>query len=135
MFNILGIDHIVLRTKDVNGMLAFYTEVLGCPLERQLTEFGLFQLRAGKSLIDLVDVDGPIGKSGGEAPGNEARNVDHFCLRIDPFEPTAIFRHLDQHKVTHSEAEERYGAEGNGLSIYISDPEGNTVELKGPASN
>jgi len=127
MFNILGIDHIVLRTKDVNGMLAFYTEVLGCPLERQLTEFGLFQLRAGKSLIDLVDVDGPIGKSAGEAPGNEARNVDHFCLRIDPFEPTAIFRHLDQ--------QERYGAEGNGLSIYISDPEGNTVELKGPASN
>jgi hypothetical protein len=98
-----------------------------------LTDFGLFQLRAGQSLIDLVDVDGPIGKMGGEGPGKTGRNVDHFCLRIDPFDPEKIFRHLDDFNVPHGEAEERYGAEGDGLSIYITDPDDNTVELKGPA--
>ena len=133
VFKVIGIDHIVFRTGDLDRMAAFYSDVLGCPVERQLAEFGLIQLRAGRSLIDLVDVDGPIGKKGGDAPGSTGHNVDHFCLRIEPFDPETIFQHLDRHSVSHGNAEERYGAEGTGYSIYITDPDGNTVELKGPA--
>jgi glyoxylase I family protein len=134
MFSVLGIDHVVLRTQNVDGLLEFYTVVLGCPLERQLAEYGLFQFRAGQSLIDLIDVDGPLGKVGGEAPGRTGRNVDHFCLRIDPFDADDIRSHLDTHDVSYGDVEERYGAEGNGPAIYIEDPDGNTVELKGPGA-
>jgi catechol 2,3-dioxygenase-like lactoylglutathione lyase family enzyme len=88
-------------------------------------------LRAGDALIDLVDVAGELGQRGGSAPGREGRNMDHLCLRIDPFDSAAIFRHLEDHGVEAGPVERRYGAEGFGPSIYIQDPEGNTVELKG----
>jgi catechol 2,3-dioxygenase-like lactoylglutathione lyase family enzyme len=93
---------------------------------------GLYQLRAGRSLIDLVPVDGRLGREGGAAPGREGRNLDHFCLRIEPFDIEAIARQLDAHGIAHGPVESRYGAEGEGPSLYIKDPEGNTVELKGP---
>ena len=126
------IDHVVLRVGDVPRALKFYCEVLGCVEERRADKLGLIQLRAGRSLIDLVDVDGEIGKKGGPAPGEEGYNIDHFCLRVDPFDETAIRRHLERHGIEAGPTERRYGAEGNGPSIYLRDPEGNTVELKGP---
>ena len=126
------IDHVVLRVSDVERMLAFYRDVLGCPVERRSEEFGLHQLRAGRALIDLVDIQGKIGRQGGAAPGKEARNMDHFCVRVEPFDEPAIRAHLAAHGVDAGPTEKRYGAEGSGPSIYIQDPEGNVVELKGP---
>jgi catechol 2,3-dioxygenase-like lactoylglutathione lyase family enzyme len=90
-------------------------------------------LRIGASLIDLVEVNGPLGKAGGAAPGLEGRNMDHFCLRVEPFDQDAIVAHLKRHRVAVGEIRTRFGAEGNGVSIYLADPEGNTVELKGPS--
>ena len=113
-------------------MLVFYGEVLGCPVERRKDDIGLVQLRAGASLIDLVPVDSLLGRAGGRAPGAEGRNMDHFCLRVEPFDEAAIRRHLQERGVEAGPTESRYGAEGDGPSIYLTDPEGNTVELKGP---
>ena len=78
----LGIDHIVLRTKDLEAMIAFYCDVIGCTVERRQEAIGLYQLRAGSALIDLVPIDGKLGRMGGAAPGAEGRNLDHFCLRV-----------------------------------------------------
>lgn len=132
MFQILGLDHVVLRVTDMSRMVRFYCEVLGCRIERQREKLGLIQLRAGQSLIDLVEVEGELGRKGGAAPGKEGRNMDHVCLRVEPFDSGAIAAHLLAHGVVPGETATRYGAEGSGLSVYISDPEGNTVELKGP---
>ncbi len=125
-FEILGIDHVVLRVADLERAIAFYEGVLGAKVERRSESFGLVQLRAGRSLIDL------IGAPAGEIKG--AGNMDHFALRIEPFDEGAIRAHLEAHSIEVGEVKTRYGAEGNGPSLYIEDPDGNTVELKGPAS-
>ena len=132
MFRIREIDHLVLRVTDLDTMLRFYCEALGCSVERRQDKIGLVQLRAGRSLIDLVPVDGVLGRAGGAAPGREGRNLDHFCVRVEPFDEAAIRAHLAACGVAAGPVESRYGAEGSGPSIYLSDPEGNTVELKGP---
>lgn len=126
------IDHIVLRVVDLDKMIRFYVDVLGCSVERRQEAIGLIQLRAGSSLVDLVPVDGKLGRMGGAAPCREGRNVDHFCFRVEPFDPDAIYAHLAQHGVQAGDVSQRYGAEGEGPSIYLDDPERNTVELKGP---
>src|SRR5947208_15710145 len=127
-----GLDHLVLRVVDLPRMLQFYCGVLGCTIEREQAAIGLMQLRAGASLIDLVPVDGKLGRAGGAAPGKEGRNLDHFCIRIDPFDEPGIRRHLEAHGIDAGPVASRYGAEGQGPSIYVTDPEGNVVELKGP---
>jgi catechol 2,3-dioxygenase-like lactoylglutathione lyase family enzyme len=132
MFRLLRIDHLVLRVVDLDRMLRFYCDALGCTVERRRDDIGLVQLRAGQSLIDLVPVDGKLGRAGGAAPAEEGRNLDHFCLRIEPFDPAAVRERLSRHGYAAGEVEQRYGAEGEGPSIYVTDPEGNVVELKGP---
>lgn len=129
-FALVGLDHVVLRVIDLEAMLRFYRTVIGCTLERERRDLGLYQLRAGRSLIDLVTVDGPLGRSGGAAPGAEGRNLDHLCLTVRPFDEAVLRRHMAHHGVAVGAAGDRYGAEGEGWSIYIEDPEGNTVELK-----
>lgn len=130
-FTLKEIDHVVLRVRDVERTMAFYCDVLGCTVDRARDDIGLYQLRAGRSLIDLVDVNGDIGRAGGEAPGAAGRNMDHFCIFIEPFDEAALRAHLETHGVGVGEVKSRYGAQGQGPSIYIQDPEGNTVELKG----
>ncbi len=129
---VLGLDHVVLRVRDVARMQNFYCDVLGCSLEKVQADIGLTQLRAGRSLIDLVDVAGRLGRMGGAAPGAEGRNMDHLCLRVERLDDPAIPAHLRSNAVEPGEIVSRYGAEGDGPSIYITDPEGNIVELKGP---
>lgn len=131
---VLGIDHVVLRVVDLEASLAFYRDLLGCEVERRVESAGLVQLRAGASLIDLVPLSSRLGRRGGAGPGAEGRNVDHFCLRIEPFEPDALRARLWELGYSPSEVESVYGAEGTGPSIYVRDPDGNTVELKGPAT-
>ena len=133
MIAVREIDHVVLRVTDAEAMIRFYRDVLGCPVEKRQDDIGLIQLRAGRSLIDLVPIDGALGHAGGAAPGREGRNLDHFCLRVEPFDEAAIRRRLAAHGVDAGPVATRYGAEGDGPSIYLADPEGNVVELKGPA--
>lgn len=131
MIKPLGIDHIVLRVRDLEAALHFYIDLLGCMLERRQEAIGLIQVRAGSSLIDLVPLDGRLGRMGGAGPAVEGRNVDHFALRIADYDEAALRQFLSAAGVCIGEAGSRYGAEGEGPSLYISDPDGNTVELKG----
>lgn len=133
MIRIKKLDHVVIRARNIDEMARFYCDVLGCTVERESSpEFGLVQLRAGESLIDIVAVSGVLGRQGGAAPGKEGHNMDHFCVRLEQFDEETIRAHLTQFGVDAGELVMRYGAEGNGPSIYVQDPEGNTVELKGP---
>lgn len=132
MIQIREIDHLVLRVRNLERMLHFYCDALGCKVERRLDDIGLVQLRAGHSIVDFVPVDGELGRAGGAAPGEEGHNLDHFCLRVEPFDEPAIRRELEDRGIAVGPLVQRYGAEGNGPSIYLTDPEGTTVELKGP---
>jgi len=116
-------------------MVDFYRRVLGCTVERRQDELGLIQLRAGRALIDMITVTGKLGAEGGAAPGKEGRNMDHFCLRIEPFDAKGISDFLATAGVNAGAIASRYGAEGEGPSIYLEDPEGNVVELKGPPNS
>ena len=127
-FSILRLDHVVLRTTHIDRLRAFY-EALGCQVIRSLEEIGLYQLKAGESLVDLLDVS----RQGGEPPNEDGRNMDHFALRIDPFDAEAIHEFLAGISDDATELPfELFGADGYGPSIYVKDPDGNTVELKGP---
>lgn len=130
--NLRGLDHVVLRVVNLDDALAFYCDALGCSVERRNDKLGLIQLRAGNALIDLVPVAGLLGQEGGAAAGREGRNMDHFCLQVRPFDGAAIQVQLAAHGISAGPVETRYGAQGTGPSIYIQDPDGNTVELKGP---
>lgn len=125
-----GIDHVVIRARDLARLVAFYRDGIGCAVEWERPELGLVHLRAGAALIDLVDVAGPLG--GGAPPGPGA-NMDHLCLRAEPFEPEAIARRVLAAGGRAEPAKRRYGAEGFGLSLYLADPEGNRIEIKGPS--
>lgn len=125
-----ALDHIVLRTSNLDAMLHFYRDILGCPVERELAELGLTQLRAGTALIDVVTVDSELGKLGGEPPVQNGRNIDHFCLQLAPFAESELRQYLLSHDIKTEDFSKRYGAQGFGRSIYINDPEGNVVELK-----
>lgn len=127
----LGIDHVVIRTRDLDAMIAFYCDVIGCTVERRRDDIGLIQLRAGDALIDLVPVDGKLGARGGAAPGAEGRNMDHLCLRIADFEIDSVRAHLASQGVATGEEGLRYGSTGEAVSIYLSDPDGNELELRG----
>jgi glyoxylase I family protein len=127
---ISALDHVVLRVGDLDRAIKFYETVLNCHVERRLEQPKLVQLRAGASLIDLV----PASASPGEAADATGRNMDHFAVRVDGFDAAALAAHLRRHGIDVGEVRERYGAEGYGPSLYISDPDGNTVELKGPAT-
>ena len=133
MLSLKGIDHVVLRVRDLEAMSRFYCDVLGATRVAYRAEFGMTHLRVGASLIDLVAVDGPLGKVGGAAPGDGGRNMDHLCLRVEPFDQEQVVAHLRSRGVELGEIRKRFGAEGNGISIYVMDPEGNAVELKGPS--
>jgi catechol 2,3-dioxygenase-like lactoylglutathione lyase family enzyme len=124
---IAGLDHVVLRVADLERAIEFYRTVLGCRVERELTQPRLVQMRAGASLIDLVPTGSPATKGAG--------NMDHFALRLEAFDAAALGAHLRRHGIDPGEVHERYGAEGYGPSLYFADPDGNTVELKGPATH
>lgn len=129
---LLHLDHVVLRAIDMARMERFYCDVLGCTVERRQEDLGLVQLRAGAALVDLLDVTGALGRAGGRPPAKDGRNVDHVCFRVEPFDAPALQAHLAAHGVAAGEPRLRFGADGRGPSVYIEDPEGNVIELKGP---
>jgi catechol 2,3-dioxygenase-like lactoylglutathione lyase family enzyme len=131
MIKVRLIDHIVLRTVNLERMLHFYSHVLGCRVERRLpAHVGLTQLRAGQSLIDLVDVDSELGRAGGPPPSGTAKSVDHFCLQIEAMDEDDLRGWLEANGVEVGDFQVRYGAEAFGSSVYIRDPDGNIVELR-----
>ena len=132
-FHIRNIDHVVVRVADMDQALRFYCEVLGCAVAKRRDDLGMIHLHAGSAMIDLVDIDGQLGRMGGAAPGAEGRNMDHFCVRVDPFDESEVRAHLLAHDIEPGPTVARFGAEGTGRSVYVEDPDGNTVELKGPA--
>ena len=123
-FKVERIDHVVLRVRDLAGMVRFYEQALGFREERRIERLNLVQMRAGSSMLDLVrsETQGPV-----------VANMDHLCFRIEPFDRDAIVTQLAPFGISVGETVERYGAEGNGPSVYFRDPEGNQIELKGPA--
>ena len=107
-------------------MVRFYEQALGFSVERRLDRINLVQMRAGASLLDLIL---------GERPTTGAANMDHLAFRVAPFDRDAIVSRLAPFGIAVGETVERYGAEGNGPSLYFDDPEGNQIELKGPATS
>lgn len=133
-FAVQRIDHLVLRVRDLARSEQFHRDLLGSTVVRRRDDLGLVHLRCGASMIDLVSIDGPLGERGGTAAGSTGRNLDHLCLRIEPFDQDAIIAHLASHGVApHGPASINFGAEGEGPSLYFDDPDGNTIELKGPS--
>jgi glyoxylase I family protein len=132
-FAVRGIDHLVFRVKQLAHVEAFYRDALGCEVIKRQERLGLVHIRAGSALVDLVAVDGKLGLEGGAAPSHEGHNVAHLCLRVEPFDAAAIQARMRELGVPCSEPSSNFGAEGEGMSLYVMDPEGNTVELKGPS--
>jgi len=127
-----ALDHVVVRVGDLERALRFYRDTLGCTVERTVESQGLYQLRAGRSLIDLVPFESPLGRAAGGAPVG-GPNIDHFALSLSGFDERAISAWLRRQGFEPGPVESRYGAQGRGPSIYVRDPDGNVVELKGPA--
>ena len=126
-FDLLGIDHVVLRVRDAARAERFYCEVLNAYVERRNAKGTLVQLRAGRCQIDISPV-----QPGQPIPDKDNGNMAHFCLRIEPWDAPALIAHLNKNGVTTDKVESRFGADGRGPSLYIQDPDGNTIELKGP---
>lgn len=130
-FSVTTIDHVVLRCVDVQSMIHFYCDTLGFTVAKRNEKLGLIHLRGGNAMVDLVAASGETGRAGGVAAGREGRNMDHLCLRIEPFDLASLTQYFAAKGVTLQDPHTRFGAQGDGLSFYISDPEGNRVELKG----
>lgn len=129
-FTLKTIDHVVIRAVNAAKLSAFYAEAIGCALVWDRPELGLTHLRAGNAMIDIVSIDGPLGAEGVSRAAGPGRNVDHLCLCISPFDFGALKAHFDKFGIAVAPAQTRFGAQGNGLSIYLADPEGNGIELK-----
>lgn len=129
-FEIATIDHVVIRVRDMGPMLAFYRDVLGCALIKHNEKVGLYHLRAGDAMIDLLQVGGM------RPPANrktDSQNMDHVALRLARFDADQLTSYFAGHGIDIGDPMQRFGAAGDGLSVYLHDPEGNQIELKAPA--
>ncbi len=129
-FSLQAIDHVVIRAANAPELIAFYVNAIGCKLAWDRPELGLTHLEAGDAMLDIVSIDGPLGKNGVSFSAGPGRNVDHLCLRISPFNYDALKAHFESFGIAIAPPQSRYGARGHGLSIYLTDPEGNGIELK-----
>jgi glyoxylase I family protein len=128
-FELRAIDHVVLIVDDLEAAVKWYAEVVGAVEEHSLREFGMVQLRAGASMIDLVDAASKEGKWA-RPPVEGGRNLDHLCLEVGPVTKQAMKSHLTRHGLEIEEEGLRMGAKGQGYSWYIRDPWDHQIELK-----
>jgi catechol 2,3-dioxygenase-like lactoylglutathione lyase family enzyme len=132
MFTVTGMDHIVLKVRDMDRVLDFYLNVLGLKGER-LEEF-----RQGRvpfpsvrinhdTIIDLF----PVQASADDVPDARSSDLDHFCLVVDQTDMSQVVAYLQRHGVAIQQGPvTRWGAHGNGTSIYFSDPENRQIEIR-----
>lgn len=130
-FALEGLDHVVLLVDGMAEARRFYCGVIGCTVENALPEYGMLQLRAGAALIDLVDISTSEG-AWAAPPAAGGRNMDHVCLATGPWDEATLKAHLAAHDVAIVEEGVHGGTRGESLSLYVRDPSGNVVELKGP---
>jgi glyoxylase I family protein len=120
MFKIVGLDHIVLRTANSHRLVKFYVDILGCQVERINAAIGLTHLRIGNNLLDILTVS---------EPSPTHKNLEHFCLRITPFNYEELKHYFAQYNIELLRYGDRYSSLGMGPSFYISDPDGNEIEF------
>lgn len=130
-FALEGIDHVLLLVTGMAPAARFYAKVLGCRVEERLPQYGMLQLRAGAALIDLVDISAPQA-AWAVPPTAGGRNLDHLCLALGRHDEGKLRRHLARHRVEIVEEGVHGGSRGESLSLYVRDPSGNVIELKGP---
>jgi glyoxylase I family protein len=128
-FDLRAIDHVVLIVDGLEDAVKWYAEVVGATEEKSLRQFGMVQLRAGASMIDLVDAGSEPGEWA-RPPVDGGRNMDHLCLEIGPVTKAAMDAHLASHGLEVEEEGLRGGAKGEGYSWYIRDPWDHQIELK-----
>lgn len=120
-----GIDHVVLRVTNIQRSLDFYVGLLGLSLERVIEDIGIYQLRCGRNLIDLVAM--PAGAVLADVP---QRGIDHVCLHVRG-DMSRILEYMQENGVElGSPLREIYGSTGFGTSLYVLDPDRHTIELK-----
>ncbi|CUV05968.1 MAG: VOC family virulence protein [SAR202 cluster bacterium] len=130
LVKITEMDHIVLRNKDVEVSLKFYTEVLGLQAER-IDEWRAGEVRFPSARINadtIIDFFGtdqePIGKEGD-------KNQDHYCMVIEPTDMEELKSKFEAMGVEiQAGPGKRWGSHGDGISLYIYDPDDNVVELR-----
>lgn len=127
------LDHVVLRVTDLERSIEWYQRVLGCTIYRKVDKAGLAQMRTGTSLIDLCAAAGPMGQERGGQPDQEVPNMHHLCIKITTFDEAALVAHFESHGVKPLHIGMLFGADGYGPCIYVADPDGNWLELKGPS--
>ena len=126
-FEIQRIDHLVLRTRNADRLVVFYRG-LGCEVVREVESMGMVQLSAGRSMIDIV-----AAEDAATAADGQGRNLDHFALRIEPFDEAAILEFCAEREIPVTVMSmPLLGADGYGPAVYLEDPDGNRLELKGP---
>lgn len=126
---VTGLDHIVLATSDVDRSLGFYRNVLGLQGER------VDEWRAGAVPFPSVRIDAttiidlfPVSHAD-DLDGAIRQNLDHLCVTIEPTDLAALAE-SGQVNVVRGPQDHLFGAQGYATSLYIADPDGNTVELR-----
>lgn len=122
-----GIDHVAINVRDMEAMTAFYSEILGCSVERRREAAGLVHLRAGNTLIDLIDSNGPLGRA---TPAGYRNRLNHLCLTASDFDAKLLRETFISKGVAVGAIKERYGSTGVSRTLYFRDPENNGLELR-----
>ncbi len=120
-----------MRVTNIEKSIHFYRDILGCP-EKRISN-GLYQYQAGASMIDLVPIKEALSQNSDYRPTETCRNVAPFALTLAEFDEEAIVTYLEANDIKVERSGRRFGAQGYGPSVYFKDPDGNFIELKGPA--
>jgi|GEM_PF-719437 len=152
-FSVQALDHVVLRSAEPQALVDFYTQLLNANCERVVDDF-LWQLRIGDSLLDVLRApnggsEAAAAQTSGVRAGVESHhpsgvlpNMDHFCVRVTGYNEQRIAALATSLGGTVRASGNGsgnangngngniYGARGYGASTYVTDPQGNVVEIK-----